>query len=65
MSQEDGGAGMEEDEVQIAEGSRFLYDIDFSDSVDSPLKDISLKPGSILHVGQDNDDGVDLVLESM
>ncbi|KAI8638310.1 hypothetical protein BD408DRAFT_405776 [Parasitella parasitica] len=66
LPQEQGGAGMVEDEVAIMEGSRMIYDIEFDESVDSTLSDISLKPGTILRVTQDaGNKDVDLVLEAL
>lgn len=62
---EDGGAGMNEDDVSILDGSRIIYEIDFDDMAESPLKEIKLQPGTILHITQDNDDDIDLILESM
>ncbi|CEP10648.1 hypothetical protein [Parasitella parasitica] len=65
LPQEQGGAGMVEDEVAILDGSRMIYDVDFDESVESTLKEISLKPGTILRVTQDDgSEDVDLVLEA-
>ncbi|CAO3607505.1 unnamed protein product [Mucor fragilis] len=65
VSQEEGGAGMVEDEVAIMDGSRMIYDIEFDDSVDLKLRDVGLNPGSIIRVTQDDGgEDIDLILEA-
>lgn len=64
VQQEEGGAGMIEDEIAIMDGNRMIYDIEFDESVDLPLKEVGLKPGSILRITQDDGHDVDLILES-
>lgn len=65
LPEEEGGAGMIEDEVAIMDGNRMIYDIEFDESVDLPLKEVGLKPGTILRVTQDDGHDVDLIMESM
>lgn len=66
VSQEQGGAGMVEDEVAIMDGSRMIYDIEFDDSVDLKLRDVGLKPGTIIRITQDDGgEDVDLILEEL
>ncbi|KAI8981889.1 hypothetical protein BDF20DRAFT_817446 [Mycotypha africana] len=65
ISINEGGAGMDEEEIVIMDGSRLLYDIDFNDMADQPLKDIGLKPGTILRASQNDGNDVDLILEPM
>ncbi|CAO3672200.1 unnamed protein product [Rhizopus microsporus] len=62
---EKGGAGVPEDEVAIMDGSRIIYDIEYDDNVNSPLKDIGLKPGTILRVSDDDGNDLDLILETI
>ncbi|KAF1796754.1 hypothetical protein V8B55DRAFT_1451843 [Mucor lusitanicus] len=65
LSQEEGGAGMVEDEVAIMDGSRMIYDIEFDDSVGLKLREVGLNPGSIIRVTQDDGgEDVDLILEA-
>ncbi|GAN09446.1 ubiquitin-activating enzyme-like protein [Mucor ambiguus] len=65
LSQEEGGAGMVEDEVAIMDGSRMIYDIEFDDSVDLKLREVGLNPGTIIRVTQDDGgEDVDLILEA-
>lgn len=63
--QEEGGAGMVEDEIAIMDGNRMIYDIEFDESVNLPLNQVGLKPGTILRVSQDDGHDVDLIMESM
>ncbi|OAC98846.1 hypothetical protein MUCCIDRAFT_43444 [Mucor lusitanicus CBS 277.49] len=66
LSQEEGGAGMVEDEVAIMDGSRMIYDIEFDDSVGLKLREVGLNPGSIIRVTQDDGgEDVDLILEAL
>ncbi|CAO0799477.1 unnamed protein product [Mucor circinelloides] len=66
VPQEEGGAGMVEDEVAIMDGSRMIYDIEFDDSVNLKLRDVGLNPGSIIRVTQDDGgEDVDLILEEL
>ncbi|CEJ00366.1 hypothetical protein RMCBS344292_14423 [Rhizopus microsporus] len=60
-----GGAGVPEDEVAIMDGSRIIYDIEYDDNVNSPLKDIGLKPGTMLRVSDDDGNDLDLILETI
>lgn len=63
---EEGGAGMDSEEVSILDGSKLIYDIDFDDMADKPLKEIGLKAGTILRITNDNEDeAVDLIIEPM
>ncbi|CEG63130.1 hypothetical protein RMATCC62417_00330 [Rhizopus microsporus] len=62
---EKGGAGVPEDEVAIMDGSRIIYDIEYDDNVNSPLKDIGLKPGTMLRVSDDDGNDLDLILETI
>ncbi|KAL9554989.1 hypothetical protein MBANPS3_002557 [Mucor bainieri] len=65
VSQEEGGAGMVEDEVAIMDGSRMIYDIEFDDSVNLKLREVGLNPGTIIRVTQDDGgEDVDLILEA-
>lgn len=61
---EEGGAGMDAEEVSILDGSKLIYDIDFEDMADKPLKDVGLKSGTILRITNDNEhEAVDLIIE--
>lgn len=61
---EEGGAGMDAEEVSILDGSKLIYDIDFEDMADKALKDIGLKSGTILRITNDNEhEAVDLIIE--
>lgn len=61
---EEGGAGMDAEEVSILDGSKLIYDIDFEDMANKPLKDVGLKSGTILRVANDNEhEAVDLIIE--
>ncbi|KAG0745156.1 hypothetical protein G6F57_001073 [Rhizopus arrhizus] len=64
-SSENGGAGMTEDEVAIMDGNRMIYDIEYDENKMLPLKEIQLKPGTILRVTQDDGDDVDIILEAI
>lgn len=42
-----------------------IYDIEYDENKMLPLKEIQLKPGTILRVTQDDGDDVDIILEAM
>lgn len=42
-----------------------IYDVDFDDMADLPLKEVGLKADSILRVTNDEGDEIDLIMESM
>lgn len=42
-----------------------IYDVDFQDMADLPLKEVGLKEGTILRITNDDGDEIDLVMESM
>ncbi|KAI8364225.1 hypothetical protein BD560DRAFT_403343 [Blakeslea trispora] len=58
------GAGMDREEVAVMDGNRMLYDIEYDDNLQLPLRQLGLSSGSILRVTQDEGDDVDLILES-
>lgn len=59
------GAGMDKEEVAIMDGNRMLYDIEYEDNLQLPLKQLGLTSGSILRITQDDDRDVDLILEPL
>ncbi|KAI8069578.1 hypothetical protein BC940DRAFT_236420 [Gongronella butleri] len=60
-----GGMGMADDDLSVMEGDRMLYDIEYEDNLDTPLKDLHLKDGVILRIGSaDGDEDVDLVINN-
>ncbi|KAG2235086.1 hypothetical protein INT48_002427 [Thamnidium elegans] len=61
---DEGGAGMEQDEIAIMDGSRMIYDVDFEDMADIPMKEAGLKPDTILRVTNDDGDEIDLIMEA-
>ncbi|KAI8982558.1 hypothetical protein BDB01DRAFT_793174 [Pilobolus umbonatus] len=64
VSREDGGAGMDREDVAITVGNRMIYDIEFDENVSDTLSEFGLKSGSILRVSE-NEEHVDLILESI
>ena len=63
---EKGGMGMvDTEDLSVMEGDRMLYDIEYEDNVDTPLKDLHLMDGVILRIGSaDGDEDVDLVIKN-
>ncbi|GAA5801510.1 hypothetical protein HPULCUR_006958 [Helicostylum pulchrum] len=64
LSVDEGGAGMELDEIAIMDGSRMIYDVEFEDMADLPMKEAGLKPDTILRVTNGEDDEIDLIMEA-
>lgn len=43
---------------------RMIYDVEFEDMADLPMKEAGLKPDTILRVTNDNGDAIDLIMEA-
>ncbi|KAI7896083.1 ubiquitin-activating enzyme E1 3 [Mucor mucedo] len=65
LSIEEGGAGMDRDDIGILDGNRMIYDVDFQDMADTPLSNVGLKAGTILRITNDDGDEIDLNLDAI